>query len=309
MRTLDPMATNATHGARPIPRPSGVWQRLFPYRLPPYAYVGALLNLLAWASLWGQIGYWIDPFSLVWLGFILVLDGLNVARTGTSPLRRSWRRFALLFAFSCPFWWIFEGLNVPVQNWHYTAPIQYFDWQSLLFTSLDFSTVLPAVFEMTELLASVPPLRPRLRPPQVGPRLPLPAALGLFGMGGVLFWLPFAFPTAAFSLVWLCLIFLLDPINNWARRKSAAGHLLSGDWRFFVTVPLAGLASGFFWELWNSRAIVRWYYTVPGMDGVPHLFAMPLPGYLGYLPFGVELFVMYQFALLLTRQKHDALDF
>jgi hypothetical protein len=27
---------------------------------------------------------------------------------------------------------------------------------------------------------------------------------------------------------------------------------------------------------------------------------MPLPGYLGYLPFGVELFVMYQFARLVT---------
>jgi hypothetical protein len=34
---------------------------------------------------------------------------------------------------------------------------------------------------------------------------------------------------------------------------------------------------------------------------------MPLIGYTGYLPFGIELFVMYQFALLLLRMRRDNL--
>jgi len=40
---------------------------------------------------------------------------------------------------------------------------------------------------------------------------------------------------------------------------------------------------------------------------VPHLFEMPLPGYSGYLPYGIELFAMYQFALLILRIRRDNL--
>ncbi len=281
--------------------------RPFLYRIPLYAYLGALLNGLAWLSSWARIGPWSHTFFALWLGFILVLDGLNVARTGTSPLRRGLGRFVLLFFYSSPFWWVFEGLNVPVQNWHYLLDHPYTPLAYTLLVSLDFSTVLPAVMEMAELLASFRPLRPSLQAPMRGRRLPVPVALALLGLGVVMLWLPFAYPRVAYGLVWLCLIFVLDPINNLAGGKSAFGHLLAGDWRFIVTLPLAALCCGFFWELWNSRALPGWYYTVPGLETVPHLFAMPLPGYLGYLPFGVELFAMYQFALLLTGRRGDAL--
>jgi hypothetical protein len=301
------MATEATpqtaaHADRAIRRAPS-----FLRRIPAYAYGGALLNALAWISSWGQIGPWPYTFFFLWTGFILLLDGLNVARSGTSPLRRGLGRFVMLFVFSSPFWWAFEGLNVPVQNWHYRLDHPYSTLAYVLITSLDFSTVLPAVMELAELISSAPGLRPRLRPPAVGPRAPLAAALGLVTLGALMLWLPFRFPAYAFGMVWLCLIFVLDPLNNLARRKSALGHLLAGDWRFFVVLPLAALCCGFFWEMWNSRALPGWYYTVPFVDAAPHLFEMPLPGYLGYLPFGVELFVMYQFALLVTGRKRDAL--
>ncbi len=281
--------------------------RPFLSRIPLYAYLGALLNALAWVSSWARVGPWPYAFFPLWLGFILVLDGLNVARTGTSLLRRGRWRFVMLFVYSSPFWWIFEALNLPVANWHYRFDRPYSLLAYIVITSLDFSTVLPAVMEMAELLSSVPVLRPRLRPPDVGPRARVVPALTLMGVGLVMIWLPIQAPRLAFGLVWLCLIFLLDPINNLARRKSALGHLLARDWRFFVTLPLAALCTGFFWEMWNSRALPGWYYTVPLVNTAPHLFAMPLPGYLGYLPFGVELFVMYQFALLVTRQRKDSL--
>jgi hypothetical protein len=281
--------------------------RPFLRRIPFYAYLGALLNSLAWLSSWARIGPWNHTFFALWLGFILVLDGLNVARTGTSPLRRGLGRFVLLFVYSSPFWWVFEGLNVPVQNWHYRLDHPYTALAYIVLVSIDFSTVLPAVMEMAELLASFRALRPKLRPPLRGRRLSVPTALALVGLGGVMLCLPFVYPRVAYGLVWLCLIFVLDPINNLAGGKSAFGHLLAGDWRFIVTLPLAALCCGFFWELWNSRALPGWYYTVPGLETAPHLFAMPLPGYLGYLPFGVELFAMYQFALLLTGRRADAL--
>ncbi len=283
-------------------------------RLPAYAYLGAALNVAVWTSSWARIGPWRYTFFALWLGFILVLDGVNLARAGTSPLARSRVGFAAMFLISCPFWWSFELLNVPVQNWHYTLDQPYSALAYFLMASLNFSTVLPAVMEMAELIASAPALRPRLRPPEVGPRLSNWAAAGWMGAGVVTVALPFLFPRYAFGLIWLCLIFVLDPINNLARRKSALGHLLAGDWRFLVALPLAGVCCGFFWEMWNYFALPRWYYTVPFIDAGPHLFEMPVPGYLGYLPFAVELFAMYQIVLLIAglvarRRLEDDLTF
>lgn len=287
----------------------------FVSRLPLHFYLGVLLNLFAWISGWTHFGFWAPyVFFPLWFGFILALDGLNVARSGTSPLRRSVPRFAAMFVISALLWWAFEGLNVPVQNWHYRMdhvypPLEYIAW-----TTLDFSTVLPAVMEIAELLASVALLRPRLAPGDVGPRLSNRNAALLIGSGVVAFALPFIAPHYAFGLVWLCLIFLLDPINNLARCKSAFGHLLAGDWRFIVTLPLATLVCGFFWEMWNSHMLPGWYYTVPFLNADPkllplRLFEMPVLGYLGYLPFGIELYAMYQFVLLLCGRRKDNLIF
>lgn len=287
--------------------PTGRDLRPFVARIPWYAYLGLLLNLAEWYSSWARVGPWGYTFFAIWLGFILLLDGLNVARSGTSPLRRSLVRFVGMFACSSLFWWTFEGLNVPVQNWHYTFDRPYSAFAYFLIASLNFSTVLPAVMEIAELLVSVPALRPRLGTSEIGGRVSLGAGIALIALGLVLLALPFLFPQYAFGLIWLCLIFLLDPINNLLRRKSALGHLLAGDWRFIITLPLAGIVCGFFWELWNSRALPGWYYTVPGLDAVPHLFAMPLPGYSGYLPFAIELFAMYQFILWVLRIRGDNL--
>src|SRR5579885_2129830 len=64
-------------------------------RLPLYALLGALLNILSWLSSWERIGPWNYTFFPLWLGFILFLDGLNVARSGSSPATRSLPRFVL----------------------------------------------------------------------------------------------------------------------------------------------------------------------------------------------------------------------
>jgi len=276
-------------------------------RLPRYAYIGLLLNVLAWTSSWARIGPWPYTFFPLWLGFILVLDGLNVARQGASILTRSTWRFAGLFAFSIPCWWVYEILNIPVRNWHYRMDHPY-SWLGYhIISSIDFSTVLPVVMEMAELLATFAVFRPRLWAAAVGPRMRTGWAAAEGGAGVVMLALAVFFPRYAFGFVWLCVTFMLDPINNLARRKSSMGHLLAGDWRFFVTLPLAALCCGFFWEMWNFPALPQWYYTVPFVDGFPHLFEMPLPGYLGYLPFGLELFEMYQFGLLVIRRREDGL--
>lgn len=49
---------------------------------------------------------------------------------------------------------------------------------------------------------------------------------------------------------------------------------------------VAALTCGFFWEMWNYHSEAKWIYSIPGVAIFP-LFEMPLPGYSGYLPFGM----------------------
>ncbi len=293
--------------------PSSPFSRVgrFFTRIPPYAYSGAALNLAAWISSWTRIGPWAYTFFALWLGFILLLDGLNVAVSGSSPLSRSRLRFVLMFVVSSVFWWVFEGLNMPVQNWHYLLDQYYSPLAYFVIASLNFSTVLPAVIEIAHLYTSIPALKPRMGPDEHGDarRLKLPAILLLLALGALMLALPFFVPQVFYGLVWLCLVFLLDPVNHFFGRKSTLAHVLARDWRFLVALPLAGVTCGFFWELWNSLALPKWYYTIPFVDRFPHLFEMPLPGYLGYLPFALELFAMYQLALLVLRVRDDNLTF
>jgi hypothetical protein len=275
-------------------------------RFPAYGVVALLVCLATWASSWLRI----DPFYRysffpLWFGYILFIDALVVMRKGNSILTRARWWYLLLFLTSSLFWWIFEGLNTPVQNWHYILDQPYSPLAYFLFASLSFSTVLPAVMETAELLSTFKPLRPRLPASKPGPLLPL-WVLALAEILGLLcLILPWIFPRYCFVLIWLSVVLILDPINNLLRRKSALAHMAVGDWRFFV-LPLAGLCCGFLWEMWNFYALPKWYYTISYV-GFWKIFEMPLLGYLGYLPFALELFAMYQFVLVLLRKKEDYL--
>lgn len=273
---------------------------------PLYGLAALALCLMAWTLSWLRINpLYRYTFFPLWLGYILFMDALVSMRRGSSLLRRMRWRYIQLFGVSSLFWWAFEGLNIPVQNWHYILDQSYSPLAYFLIATLNFSTVLPAVMETAEFLSSFKPLHPRLPADNPGPRLPLWMTVSLILLGIVCFVLPWFYPQYFFGLVWLCLVFILDPINNFVGRKSACAHIAVGDWRFFV-LPLAGLCCGFFWEMWNYYAMPKWYYTIPYV-GFWKIFEMPLLGYTGYLPFALELFAMYQFVLFVTRQRNDYL--
>ncbi len=275
-------------------------------RFPIYGSIALVVCLLAWACSWLHI----EPFSAysffpLWLGYILFVDALVVARHGTSLLQRMRWRYVILFGISSLFWWLFEFLNIPVQNWHYVSDHAYSPFDYFLLASLNFSTVLPAVLGTTELLSTFKLLQPQLLAHESGPRMSLRTLIVFEVVGVAALVLPWALPHYCFPLIWFGVTLLLDPINNFMGRKSAYGHLVVRDWRFFV-LPLGALTCGFFWEMWNYYALPKWYYTVPFI-GVWKVFEMPLLGFTGYLPFGLELFALYQFVLLVTRQKQDYL--
>jgi hypothetical protein len=280
-------------------------------RWTPRLVVGGALNVVAWVSAWARIGPLAHySFFPLWLGFILVADAVTEARSGTSLWRRGTASFIGLFVVSAPFWWYFERLNERVGNWHYRSERAYGTAAYIFWASLAFSTVIPAVLAVAELLRTFWPggrqqtansRRQEQSPPELRlPRLSWPVAVGIVGVGIGTLILALLVPDWFFPFLWLSLVVILDPVNSAAGEESIIGRLRAGRWCGIARLMLAGLVCGFFWEMWNFWSLPQWYYTVPHV-GFGKVFAMPILGYGGYLPFALEIFAVYQFARLLTR--------
>ena len=60
---------------------------------------------------------------------------------------------------------------------------------------------------------------------------------------------------------------------------------------------IAALICGLFWELWNWKSLAHWEYAIPFVHRF-ELFEMPLLGYAGYIPFGLECVAVADLCLL-----------
>jgi hypothetical protein len=218
------------------------------------------------------------------------MDGLVIWRTGTSLLTRSRRKYLGLFLVSAPAWWIFELLNLRTQNWIYIgaeifSPLEYAFW-----TTLSFSTVIPAVFGSAEFFASFDFVKRLSRGPRVG--TDKRTTLFFFVLGWLMLVLILIFPNKFFGFIWMSLYFILEPINIWLGNRSLANWTESGDWRPVISLWLGVLLTALFWEMWNYYSYPKWIYHVPWGNWL-HVFEMPLLGYGGYLPFALELYALY----------------
>jgi hypothetical protein len=197
-------------------------------------------------------------FPLAWAGVLVALDGLARWRRGASPLRTSGDWIAAGAA-SVLFWDVFELVNLRLRNWEYVG-VSRDPWASSAFALVSFATVLPAArLGFSQLRGAEP------RPSDAWRWSKAAAGLGLLALA-------LAFPRHAFPLAWIFL---------WPVCEALAG----------VRVPLKaialGLPLGLIWEALNWRCARGWVYSIPFFDR-PKLFEMPLPGYLGYLPFALE---------------------
>ncbi len=274
--------------------------------LPRRFSFGVALAIFFWFASWTRLGVLGEyAFFPQWLGYILAVDGWVQARKGASLLTRAPREFAALFLLSAPIWWIFEGLNNFVLNWHYVVPESYSVLQIVVEATVNFGTVIPVVFETTELILTFPFVeRFRARraftlTPRAGWVLMYAGALGFAALVLV--------PQYAFPLTWVWLVLIVDPLNALRGRASLLAQCARGDWRMTLALALAALACGFFWELWNFHAFPKWYYTVP-FFGFAKIFEMPLLGYLGYIPFAWELYALYHLAWGVVRRPTLALN-
>ena len=80
------------------------------------------------------------------------------------------------------------------------------------------------------------------------------------------------------------------------------GGQVGGDGRESWQVALAGLVCGLFWEMWNYGSLAHWEYSVPFVQRF-EIFHMPLLGYIGYLPFGLECLAVAKLLDILWQDK------
>lgn len=261
-------------------------------QFPWWGWCGAAIGAGFWVLAWTRFA-WFAPlqrftFSPLWFAYIVVVNALVWRRTGRSMLTHEPVRMAALFALSAVFWWYFEYLNRFVQNWHYTGVAGLSAVQYAIFATLPFSTVLPAVMGTCDLLESDPRTAAglegawRLRVPHprsFGILVLLAAAAGLAGVGLRPDWL--------FPLLWIAPLAVIVALQLTLERPTVLDDPRRGDWARLARLALAALICGFFWEMWNWGSLARWEYSVPFVNRF-HLFEMPVLGYAGYLPFGVE---------------------
>jgi hypothetical protein len=268
---------NAVHS---MPRPFPFW-----------GWIGVAIGIVAWILAWTRFSWFLPyqphTFSPLWISYIVVVNALCVQRTGSSLMTDRPGFFLLLFPTSAVFWWFFEYLNRFVQNWHYTGT-EFSPWAYFCYATLPFSTVLPAVLSTKQWLQSANWLN--LAYGDIHPiRWPHPAKtagcillLSAAGLAGVGIW-----PNYLFPLLWISPLLIIVCLQTLMKERQVFSTMAAGNWRSAVAAALAALICGCFWEMWNYFSMAKWAYSVPLVHRFL-IFEMPLLGYGGYLPFGLE---------------------
>ncbi len=263
---------------------------------PWWGWAGLLWLAVAWVLAWTRFD-WFAPwqrhtFAPLWLGYIVIVNGLVFKRRGTCLLVDRPGYLAALFVVSAVFWWYFEYLNRFVQNWYYVGIGGFSSLEYVFFATLSFSTVLPAVISTKELLETLPRLSAGLEkfyairlnnPCRIASIILILSAVGLANIGRA--------PDYLFPLLWIAPLLIITSVQTLRGEAQVFRSLSSGNWRNIWLAGFAALVCGMFWEMWNVFSLAHWQYAVPFAQGF-QLFEMPLLGYAGYLAFGIECLVI-----------------
>ncbi|MBL1263819.1 mechanosensitive ion channel protein MscS [Candidatus Methylomicrobium oryzae] len=288
----------------PVPPPKPA-----PAALPVWFWIGSVLTLFFWWLMWARVTPFGDlvyyAFTPLWWGFILALDGLTYRRSGGySLLAARPKTLFISAAISIVGWLYFEYFDYfTLGNWYYpntadgVMPLSH--GTIVLLFLIAYTTVWPAIFEWYTLLNTFPGLASRY---SNGPKIALPGGLLLWG--GLL--LIFAVVFAPYPLFWAMWVGPLAIVSGQLIRKNIWNPftpMAEGNWGPALLVAIGSLCNGFFWELWNWGSNANpdipptnpnyWIYDIPYVN-VIHIFAeMPILGYIGYIPFGILVWVVF----------------
>ena len=227
---------------------------------------------------------------IAWSAYVLIVDSAVFAVTGRSRLRNAPRDFFQMAGLSIPLWTIFEAYNLRLHNWDYTGvPLALF-W-GLLGYCWSFATITPAILETGELVEAFGWFKRRSEH-VISAR----ASQRMMMAGIACLIAPVAMPPRIgaylFGLLWIGFYLFLDPLNFRLGLPSLLGDLSEGRVSRLYSLLASGWVCGWLWEFWNYWAAAKWHYIFPIFQR-DKIFEMPLPGYLGFLPFALECFVMY----------------
>lgn len=266
---------------------------------------GAVLpydDLAAPAGAFQAVTRWVavNTTPICWTGFLLAVDGLLTRwRPGGrgSPARERPVRFALCYLTSIPVWLSFDWINFSFMGaWTYhglPASVA----QRYAAYVLSFGAISPAMFLTAELYQRLGLGGLRAGGITLAPSVRIAAVV----LGLALLAVPFALADPRGTLaLWLAWVLLLDPLNHALGGPSLIGDWRDGRWGRTLALMAGGLTCGFLWEFWNYWAAAKWTYDLAFLGPIEDVryFEMPWFGMLGFLPFALECWVMFQTILL-----------
>lgn len=276
------------------------------FRPPPAFWILVLVGLELFLT---TRVYFITTYftPLMWTAYIFAVDGVVLRRTGRSLISDNGWFTLVIGVWSVVCWVIFEAYNLHLDNWHYVGipddlALQVFGYVWA------FATIFPGIFETYDLVRSFGLFagsKGRSWQPSAS------KVRGLVVAGILCLVVPLALPTSSasflFGLVWLGFVLVLDPITDSLGGEALLADLRAGSWTRLCQLLVAGAIAGFLWEFWNYWATAKWIYLVPKpLDFGPHIFEMPLLGFLGFPPFAVECFVFQALLMAVLRRPWDA---
>jgi len=230
---------------------------------------------------------------VAWTAYLFLADAMVWSVRGRSLMADAPREFALTAGLSLPLWLIFEAYNLRLHNWIYTGLPANWPARDAGY-AWSFMTITPAIVITADLIESFgwfsagDPL----------PKLNRETLAGITAAGALCLVVPLLLPPPAgsylFALVWVGFVFLLEPANYRLGLPSLLRDLEEGRPSRFYALLVSGWTCGWLWEFWNYWAWARWQYVFPMFQDWK-IFAMPAPGYLGFLPFALECSVMLVF--------------
>lgn len=237
---------------------------------------------------------WYYQFS--WYSVLLAGDGL-LALTGKATGRKGdffllgrKSHLASVLFWSAVGWFFYELLNFRLQNWYYIflPDDRAVRWIS---TAVAFATVFPAVFLSEALLGAAGfAERVRWKPLRVTPTF----VTRLRWTGALVMLMVMIWPRYFFALVWGASMLMIEPtVYRRAPENSLLRDLELGKPGRLLRLLAGGALIGLLWEMLNIKARAKWIYTVPFFEELK-LFEMPVPGFLGFPPFAVECFIIWQ---------------
>ncbi len=237
---------------------------------------------------------WFTP--IMWSGYILFADALVLRLRGHSLLHDRFREFVMMAWLSVFFWLIFEIYNLRLANWYYVnTPSNV--WLRDLGFLWSFATIFPGLFLTSEWLGALLKIdlgRRQIAPRRFGRWWTVSIVVGLAFMV-IPPLLPYRISRFLFGFVWLGVIFFLDPINHRMGAPSLIAEWEEGRLGRTLALLVGGALCGVLWEFWNFWAGAKWIYAVPILGDIK-IFEMPVLGFLGFPPFCLECYVLYQFA-------------